>query len=189
MRLFRFLSRSLLAGFFIVDGLKAIRDPEPLLDDATPLVDKVSDVSEKYLPDELTRFLPETTEGFVRSHGFIQIIAALMMATGLFGRLGAAILACTYAPKVVASSRSLPPNLDSWRDLALLGGVLVAASDTQGKARTAWMKAYAKQTTAQVRSQAKQDLALQRSAEKEHAKYARSRTQALRDIFNPIGLS
>jgi len=72
----------------------------------------------------------------VRLHGIIQAAGAVMMATGLFRRLGAAIVAVSYLPKVLSASPSSSDDVIPFsRELALLGGVLIETGK-KGKTRT-----------------------------------------------------
>ena len=41
MSLLRFVARSMLASYFVVNGVKALRHPEEFVADAQPLADKV----------------------------------------------------------------------------------------------------------------------------------------------------
>ena len=141
MSFLHFVSRSLLAGYFIADGLKAVVDPEPLVPGAEPLASKVGEYADRYLPPDLVRFVPTTTQTLVRFHGITQAAGALMMVTGIFRRAGAAIVVAAYVPKVIIARRDCPDRLSFLRELALLGGALVEAGNTQGKPNRAWLAA------------------------------------------------
>ena len=172
MSFVRFVCRSLLAGYFIADGTKAAIDPETQVDDAEPLTEKATELAYRYLPPEVIQYLPSTTEGLVRLHGATQVVGAFMMATGLFRRLGAIIVAVCYLPKIIMAGRRSWRSTTFLRELALLGGVLIEAGDTQGKPKNAWISAYHKQEAAQVRALAK-----------EQSKHLRRRTKALGEVF------
>jgi len=137
----RFACRSLLAGYFIADGVQAFVNPDPRVADAEPWATKVVEWSNRVLPADLARRIPDKTETLVRIHGAAQTVGGLMLATGLFRRTGAALVAVAYVPKVFAARpTSLSADkLPFARELALLGGVLVAARDTEGKPNLAWM--------------------------------------------------
>ena len=172
MSFLRFVCRSMLASYFVADGLKAALDPEPLVADAEPTALKATEYVERFLPPDVARFVPTTTQGLVRIHGIVQAVGGLLMATGVFRRLGALILAAAYAPKAISAGRSLNP-FNILRDVSLLGGVLIEAGDTQGKPHLGWMLAYKQQQAAQARS-----------AHKKQAKNVDRRTIALRDLFS-----
>ncbi|MDR0487876.1 MAG: DoxX family membrane protein [Propionibacteriaceae bacterium] len=172
MSFVRFLCRSLLAGYFIADGARAAFDPEPQVVDAEPLAEKATQVAYRYLPAEVVQFVPSTTEGLVRLHGTTQAVGALMMATGLFRRLGALIVAVSYLPKIIMSGRKSWTSTTFLRELALLGGVLIEVGDTQGKPKNSWISAYHMHEAAQVRAIAK-----------EQSKHLSRRTKALGEVF------
>jgi len=139
MSLLRFAARGLLAGFFVADGVKAAVNPGPEVERAEPWAQAVAGWLQQILPGALADRVPTNTETLVRIHGATQAIGALMMATGAFRRTGALVLAAAYAPKVAMAYRSGGADkLDFLRELALLGGALVEAGDTQGKPSRAW---------------------------------------------------
>jgi len=136
MSFIRFSSRCLLSGYFVADGLKAAINPEPLVDEAEPYATTFTSYVDKVLPVDVSQHFPRKTVTLVRLHGIIQATGALMMATGLFRRLGAAIVAVSYLPKVMSASPSSSDEvLPFTRELALLGGVLVETGK-KGKSRS-----------------------------------------------------
>ncbi len=93
MSLLRFVARSMLASYFVINGVKALRHPEDFVADAQPLADKVLPLVTSALPAEARGYLPEDTAGFVKCNGALQIVGGLSLATGLGRRLGAGVLA------------------------------------------------------------------------------------------------
>ena len=154
----RFASRSLLAGYFIVDGVEAVINPEPRVDQADPWARKVIAWAHRVLPRNLARYVPEKTESLVRLHGAAQMVGAVMLATGVMRRPGAALVATAYAPKVLAAlpTSFTADKLPFVRELALLGGVLIAVRDTQGKPDLAWLVTERRQFVAAERKLARQ---------------------------------
>lgn len=142
MSFLRFSSRCLLAGYFVADGLKAAANPEPLRDEAEPFAEKFTKYADRFLPAGLARRVPTKTTTLVRLHGIVQAAGALMMATGLFRRTGAVLVATAYLPKVLAARPSETSQILPFaRELALLGGAMVEAGNTQGKPDHAWRSA------------------------------------------------
>ncbi len=141
MSLLRFISRSLLASYFVVDGVKAVADPRRLAPQAEPLAEKLTGFADRLLPDTLAQRLPIKPETFVRVHGAAETLGALMMATGICRRPGAALLALAYLPRLVMARPAdhAADRAPLLRELALLGGVLIEARDTQGRPGAAWL--------------------------------------------------
>ncbi|MFT4295217.1 MAG: DoxX family protein [Micropruina sp.] len=143
MSLLRFAARTMLASFFVVNGVKAMRDPEPLVGATEPLARTVLPLAEKMLPPQAVAYLPEDAKGLVRLTGLAQVVGGLSLATGIGRRLGAGALAVSMVPHLLASN---PFTGDSdaggkevfLRNLAITGGVLLAAQDTEGQPNLAW---------------------------------------------------
>ncbi len=145
MSLLRFVARSMLASYFVINGVKAFRHPEDLVEDAQPIADAVLPAFTSLLPQAARGYLPEDTAGFVKCTGIAQVVGGLSLATGIGRRLGAGVLAATMVPHVLASNplkakgaeRSVAQAQLS-KNVALLGGVLLASQDTQGRPSLAW---------------------------------------------------
>lgn len=145
MSLLRFVARSMLASYFVINGVKALRRPEEFVADAQPFADKVLPLLTSALPAEARGYLPENTVGFVRCNGALQIAGGLSLATGLGRRLGAGMLALTMVPHVLVANPLKAKGTERTvvssqlgKNVALLGGVLLAAQDTEGKPNLAW---------------------------------------------------
>lgn len=145
MSLLRFVARSMLASYFVINGVKALRRPEEFVADAQPFADKVLPLLTSALPAEARGYLPENTAGFVRCNGALQIAGGLSLATGLGRRLGAGMLALTMVPHVLVTNPLKAKGTERTvvssqlgKNVALLGGVLLAAQDTEGKPNLAW---------------------------------------------------
>jgi uncharacterized membrane protein YphA (DoxX/SURF4 family) len=144
MSLIRFASRSLFAGYFVADGLQAILDPDSRVSQAEPLAEQVTQYAQRVLPPEVARRVPTRTETWVRVHGIAQTAGALMLATGVFRRVGAALVVAACVPKVLVASRSAltADRMAFLREVPLLGGALIAAQDTQGKPGLRWLASH-----------------------------------------------
>ena len=144
MNVFRFAARTALASYFVVNGAKAFLNPEPLVADAEPVADKLLTQLTNVLPASAAAYLPENTKGLVRGIGAAQAIGGAMLATGIGRRLGAALLTATMIPSVAAAnpldkSNAGPQALTSFlTNVALMGGVGLAAQDTEGRPTLAW---------------------------------------------------
>lgn len=141
MSLLRFAARSMLAGYFVADGVTAVSHPEPLVDQTAGMAQTVSKTVRRLLPESLKDKVPDDPATYVRIHGAIQVAGATMLATGFLRRFGAGLLALAYLPRVIAARprRAGAADRRFLRELALLGGVAIAAMDTQGKPNLAWL--------------------------------------------------
>lgn len=128
----------MLAGIFIVGGFDAFRDPESkakMADDVAP-----------WIAEKLR--LPTTdTVALVRINGAIQVIAGTMLALGKGRRLSALVLAASLIPTTYAGHRywdeldeeqRAQQRIQFLKNFAILGGLVLAAGDTGGRATVAW---------------------------------------------------
>lgn len=129
----RRLARPLLAAAFIESGMSALRHPGPVTDSARPLVERVA--GPLHLPND-----PET---FVRVEGAVMVGAASLLAAGRLPRLASAALVLSTVPAAtsgLAFWRTSDPvrRREQRRALlarvGLIGGALIAAADTGGRA-------------------------------------------------------
>lgn len=154
MSLFRFATRSLLASYFVADGLKAALDPEPLVDQAEPMAVRVHELAEHYLPADLAQRLPTKTATLVRVHGIVQVAGAVLMATGIFRRTGALLVGVCYGEKVFRNRHALLAGdwVSVTRELALLGGVVAQTKSTRkGRCGCCARRKAAKTARAEIR--------------------------------------
>lgn len=157
MSILRFAARSLLASFFIVEGAKAVSNPDPLVDAAEKLTKTAVPMARRLAPAAVADRMPDEPRTWVRICGAAQVAGGIGLATGIARRPSAAVLALTMVPQVLATrpDRSLPrderASVQSLfvRNLALLGGVVLAAQDTEGKPSRTWRAADAKRRLAQ----------------------------------------
>jgi len=142
MTLLRSTARTMLASYFVVSGLKAVRDPESLVPAAEPLVDGVVPQIQRFAPEQVSSYVPTDAKTWVRINGVLELVGGIALATGKGRRLGAGLLALSLVPTTVGKypfwSRSDPAERASDRDhflknLSLLGGVLIASRDTEGR--------------------------------------------------------
>jgi uncharacterized membrane protein YphA (DoxX/SURF4 family) len=141
MSVLRFAARTMLASYFVINGVKAVRTPAAFADMAEPVVDKVVPAARKFLPAEAASFLPTDATGVARVLGAAQIAGGLSLATGIGRRLGAAVLALTMVPRIATNNPLKAAGDDRARlsaNVALLGGVALAAMDTEGQPNLAW---------------------------------------------------
>ncbi len=147
MSLLRFAGRTMLASFFVVQGAKAVVNPEPLVADAEPIARSVVPLVQKVAPPSVAGYIPEDTKTLVRVSGAAQVVGGLMLATGIGRRLGAGVLGLSMVPHVIAARPRKATSIEDrdaaksqlLRNVALLGGAILASQDTQGKPSLAWL--------------------------------------------------
>jgi putative oxidoreductase len=147
MTVVRAIARPLLSTIFIVQGVNAVRNPEPLVPKAQPVTDKLVPMVKKVAPPQIGDRIPETTAGMVRLNGAAQVVGGLALASGRARRPAAALLAALLVPTTVAGhpfwsekdkdARNLQ-RIQFMKNLSLLGGLMLAAVDTEGKPGLVW---------------------------------------------------
>jgi putative oxidoreductase len=148
MSMVRFVARSLLAGFFVVHGAKAVKNPDPFVDDAAGVAGKLSPLLHRVAPDQISSRIPDDTRSLVRLNGAVQVLGGLALASGVGRRVGAGALAAALVPTTLAEHAFWAVKDDPearsaklgqfLKNAALLGGLLIAAGDTEGAPGVAW---------------------------------------------------
>lgn len=132
MTLVRRLARPLLASIFIVGGLDALRHPGPRAKQAEPVVNALAG----------PLGLPDDAELLVRANGAAMIAGGALLATGRVPRLAATALSASLVPTTYAGHafwKDTDPvtrarnKTQFLKNLSILGGLLLAAVDTNGK--------------------------------------------------------
>ena len=99
------------------------------------------------LPDPVGTNVPSDAETFARINAAVQVGGGLLLATGKLPRLASAALAFTVIPGSMGGhmfwAQSDPQRKAEERrafmtDLSLLGGLIIAAVDTEGKPSLGW---------------------------------------------------
>ncbi|MFL6080980.1 MAG: DoxX family protein [Ornithinibacter sp.] len=158
MTLVRRVARPMLAAMFVVGGLDQLKHPSRKTDTAAPLVEKVAPVLG----------LPDDTELLVRANGAAMVGAGSLLALGRLPRIASTVLAATLVPTTVAAHSywtEQDPTVRAQqrtqflKNLGLLGGLLLAAVDTEGKPGLAYRAHMvgdsAQRTARQTRREAK----------------------------------
>lgn len=127
----RRIARPMLAGIFIWGGVNALRYPAahaPAAETVTkPLAAKTQ--------------LPDDTELLVRANGAAMIAGGALLATGKAPRLASTLLLGTMVPTTATHNfwEESDPQAKAGKltqfikDVSLMGGLLLAAVDTEGK--------------------------------------------------------
>jgi uncharacterized membrane protein YphA (DoxX/SURF4 family) len=140
--LIRRIARPLLSVAFIGQGVDALRNPKPAADAARPALDGM-----RQLPDPIGPKVPSNAETFARANAAVQVGGGLLLASGKLPRLASAALAFTVIPGSVGGhmfwneadpQRKADERRALMTDLSLLGGLIIAAVDTEGKPSLGW---------------------------------------------------
>ena len=132
MTLVRRVARPMLAAMFVVGGLDQLKHPGTKADTARPLVEKLAPAVG----------LPDDTELLVRANGAAMVGAGALLALGRLPRLASTVLAATLVPTTVAAHSfwneqdpkvRAQQKVQFFKNVSLLGGLLIAAVDTAGK--------------------------------------------------------
>jgi uncharacterized membrane protein YphA (DoxX/SURF4 family) len=143
MTLVRRLARPCLASMFVVGGIDALRTAPAKVPAAEPVAPPLA----AKIP-----YLPTDTEQLVRINGAAQVAAGLLLATGRFPRLSATVLAGSLVPTTLAGHRfweeedeaqRKQQRMHFFKNLSMLGGLLLAAVDTEGRPGLAWRAQHA----------------------------------------------
>lgn len=142
MTMVRLLARPMLAAPFVMRGVQAFLDPDPMVPGSEPIAAKVAPLLQKISPKA-----PSDTRTLVRMNSAIQVGAGSALAAGVAPRLSATVLAASLVPATLAEHPFWTMQDKVARrehrgafltDLGLLGGLLVAAVDTEGKPGMPW---------------------------------------------------
>lgn len=143
----RIIARPLLGSIFFVGSYGALRNPEPLRQKARRITDLVGPAArQRGVP------LPEDPDLLIRANAATQIVAAAALATGHAPRLAATVLATTLVPTTVAGHAfweetdpavKKQQRVQFAKNLSVLGGLLLAAVDTEGRPGVAWRTRHA----------------------------------------------
>jgi uncharacterized membrane protein YphA (DoxX/SURF4 family) len=157
MTLLRAVARTMLASYFVSAGIRALRDPESFVPAAEPLVDRVVPLVKEYAPEQVASYVPENTVTLVRINGIAQVVGGAALATGKGRRLGALLLAGSLIPSTIAKhpfwtvqdpDERAQDRSHFLKNVSLLGGVLLAAQDTEGRPSLTWRAQRGGQTLA-----------------------------------------
>ncbi|MBF6202588.1 DoxX family membrane protein [Streptomyces gardneri] len=141
--LLRRLARPLLATAFVVDGVDTLRRPDERAKAASELLQR----GQRQLPDEVAAKLPSNPHTVVQINALAQVSGGVLLALGKAPRLAALVLAATVVPSAVTEqdfwneqdpARKSAKRTAFLKDLGLLGGLMIAAADTEGKPSLGW---------------------------------------------------
>lgn len=137
MSLIRRVARPMLAAMFVTGGLDQLRHPAKQAPKVAPLADKVAP----------SMGLPNDPELLVRANGAAMVGAGSLFAMGRMPRISAAVLATTLVPTTyvghpfwVEKDPAMKARQKNafLKNLAVIGGLMIAAVDTEGRPGVAY---------------------------------------------------
>jgi len=143
----------MLASVFVIDGVETLRNPQPRVAAAAPLVDKAAPLvakGEQAVNERVQTSVPpvpKDTETWVKVLAGVKVGAGVMYALGKAPRLSALALTASHVPTTVTRNAfwsESDPAAKSRKttglatDVALLGALLIATADTEGNPGLAW---------------------------------------------------
>ena len=141
--LVRRIARPLLASSFVYGGIDTLRNPQSRVPGAAPVVEQITAAADQQLPVQV----PRDVEQWVKIDAGVKVAAGSLLALGKLPRLSALALSASIVPTTLAGHRFWEHDDPKERfgqtshflkNLGLLGGLLIAAVDTEGKPSVGW---------------------------------------------------
>lgn len=141
--LVRRIARPMLAGTFIYGGIQTLRNPQSRVPGARPIVEQITEIADKQLPVQV----PHDVEQWVKINAGVHVGAGALLALGRFPRFSALALATSLVPTTLAGHRfwehddpkeKFGQTSNFLKNTSMLGGLLLAAVDTEGKPSVGW---------------------------------------------------
>jgi putative oxidoreductase len=135
MNVVRRATRLMLGWVFVHSGIDVLRNPHPRAEVAGPTIDRIC---------EAAPFLPKDRVLLVRANAAVHLTAGTMLVLGRAPRLAALALAASLVPTTIGGhpywtiedpARRAQNRIHFNKNLAILGGLVLAAVDTGGRRR------------------------------------------------------
>jgi uncharacterized membrane protein YphA (DoxX/SURF4 family) len=132
----------MLGAIFIASGARTLANPDPLVPRAKRVTDRIGPLLERTDPR-----LPSSPRALTQINAAVQLGGGLLLATGHLTRPAAAVLAGTVIPTTIAGhsfwtyddpAERHSQRIHFMKNLGLLGGLLLAAADTEGQPSLRW---------------------------------------------------
>ncbi|HET8604562.1 MAG TPA: DoxX family protein [Marmoricola sp.] len=165
MTVTRMIARPMIASMFVVGGVNALRNADVHAQRAKKVTDRLAPTL-----DRISGSVPVPTDpkSLVRLNSAAQLVGAAGLATGRMPRASAALLAASLVPTTAAGhlfweehdpATRQQQKVHFFKNVSMLGGLLLAAVDTDGKPGVAWRAKHAatdaRRSARQMRKQAK----------------------------------
>ena len=141
--LVRRIARPMLASTFIYGGVQTLRNPQSRVPGAAPIVEQLTEIADKQLPIEVSH----DVEQWVKVNAGVHVGAGTLLALGKFPRFSSLALATSLVPTTFAGHRfwehddpkeKFGQTSNFLKNVSMLGGLLLAAVDTEGKPSVGW---------------------------------------------------
>lgn len=148
----RHIARPLLGSIFVYSGYHALVHPKPIAQAAEPMIDAAADATRSIStrsvsePQNAKLSTDMNKETLARVYGGVQLGAGLMLATSRFPRPTSLILAGSLIPATATHSfwneddpaARQDQTIHFLKNLSVMGGLLIAGFDTEGKPGVMW---------------------------------------------------
>src|SRR3954469_92326 len=144
MTAIRLIARPMLASTFVVGAVSALKEAPALGPKASRVTQKVIPVAQRVVPGAP---IPTDPVTLVRANAVVQIVAAAALATGRAPRVSSTVLAVSLLPTTLAGhafwqeedpAAKKAQRISFFKGVSLLGGLMIAGVDTEGKPGVAW---------------------------------------------------
>lgn len=144
MTLVRVIARPLLASTFFVGAVNALKHSDRLAVKAAKVTDRIAPLAQKAAPGAP---VPTNAKTYVRINAGVQLVAAAALATGRAPRISSFVLAGSLVPTTFVghafweesdTTAKNTQRLHFFKNTSLIGGLLLAGVDTDGKPGLAW---------------------------------------------------
>lgn len=134
----------MLASMFLMGGYSALRNPQAHVRMAGPVTQKLSEGADQATTPQTAT--PDEKQ-LVLINGAAQVLGGLALATNRLPRLASLVLAGSLIPTTAAGHRfweetdktqRANQQIHFFKNVSMLGGLLIAAVDTEGKPSVAW---------------------------------------------------
>jgi putative oxidoreductase len=150
----------MLASIFVVNGVRVLARPDAKVEAARPVTDRLTPMLERLDPR-----IPTDPRTLVRIKAATDVLAGAALATGHVTRPAAALLAAGLIPSTLVHN---PKDGDFFKNLGLLGGLLLAAVDTEGRPGVGYRTSHAvdrsQRTVKRAMKTAKRDAKIAKAA-------------------------
>lgn len=159
MTAIRLIARPMLASMFVVGGIDSLAHASGKVAKATKVTEHVPEMAARIAPGLPVPSDPAT---LIRINGGVQVAAGLALATGRLPRVAALALAATMVPTTYAGhafweekekGARAAQRIQFFKNVSMMGGLLLAGVDTEGKPGMAWR---ARRAARDVRREARQ---------------------------------
>jgi len=133
----RRIARPLIAGMFISGGIDALLHPYAKAPRAQAVTEPITD----------TLGIEQDPVTLVRVNGAVMVVGGVLLGTGRVPRLAALALAGSLIPTTLAGHRfweiddptqRQQQRIHFLKNLSMLGGLILAATDTEGRPSLSW---------------------------------------------------